>query len=141
MSIASTSAGSYNFLLAGRWWHSRLVLACIFHLIFGADMSLAHSQLIDAWPSYYYNKQSHSVILDTCLNKKPRRAKYAEFEKYTLQSDQMWAPLERCLEVKPEDRPTIYEVLAELRKITCQSAEMVGSMLTIQLIGLFNDGV
>ncbi|KAG8726675.1 hypothetical protein FRC12_023186 [Ceratobasidium sp. 428] len=57
-------------------------------------------------------------MLDICLNKRPLRADHADFEKYALKPDEVWALLEKCWAIEPEDRPTIGEVVIELEKMT-----------------------
>ncbi|QRV97875.1 Serine/threonine-protein kinase [Ceratobasidium sp. AG-Ba] len=74
-------------------------------------------ELISGQAPYYHNKQTHTIILDIRLNKRPQRAKYADFDKYALKPDEMWALLEKCWATEPEDRPTIDEVLIALKKM------------------------
>jgi hypothetical protein len=71
-------------------------------------------QLISGLTPYYYNKQPHTVMLDIRLHRKPNRTKHADFEKYALQPDRIWALLQLCWEFEPEDRPTIDEVIVDL---------------------------
>ncbi|KAG8739710.1 hypothetical protein FRC10_005252 [Ceratobasidium sp. 414] len=79
-------------------------------------------ELISGRPPYYQTRQSHTVMLDIRLNKRPIRAKHADFEQYALKPDEMWALLERCWEFEPEKRPTIDEVLVVLEKMTGRCA-------------------
>ncbi|KAG8722698.1 hypothetical protein FRC09_005829 [Ceratobasidium sp. 395] len=80
--------------------------------------AMAALELISGLPPYYQNKQPHTVMLDIRMNKRPQRAKHADFEKYALKPDEMWALLERCWAIEPADRPTIDEVVIELKKMT-----------------------
>ncbi|KAG8722693.1 hypothetical protein FRC09_005824 [Ceratobasidium sp. 395] len=79
--------------------------------------AMAALELISGLPPYYQNKQPHTVMLDIRLNNRPLRAKHADFEKYALKPDEMWALLEKCWEIEPEHRPTIGEVVIELKKM------------------------
>jgi hypothetical protein len=101
--------------------------------------ALRCSQLISGLVPYYHNKQPHTVMLDIRMNKKPRRAKYADFEKYALQPDQMWVLLERCWEVEPEDRLTIDEVLVELERIQLNPTLPTGMVRMTLLFDLFSE--
>ncbi|KAG8739709.1 hypothetical protein FRC10_005251 [Ceratobasidium sp. 414] len=74
-------------------------------------------ELISGRPPYYQTRHPHTIMLDIRLNKRPIRAKHADFEQYALKPDEMWAMLERCWEFEPEKRPTIDEVLVELEKM------------------------
>ncbi|KAG8721190.1 hypothetical protein FRC09_008285 [Ceratobasidium sp. 395] len=80
--------------------------------------AMAALELISGRPPYYQNKQPHTVMLDIRMNKRPQRAKHADFEKYALKPDDMWILLERCWAIEPEDRPTMDEVVVELKKMT-----------------------
>ncbi|KAG9123001.1 hypothetical protein FRC07_000366 [Ceratobasidium sp. 392] len=80
--------------------------------------AMAALELISGLPPYHEHKQAHSVMLDIGRNKRPVRAKYADFEQYALRPDEMWALLERCWEIEPQKRPTIDEAIVELERIT-----------------------
>ncbi|KAG8722695.1 hypothetical protein FRC09_005826 [Ceratobasidium sp. 395] len=82
------------------------------------DWAMTALELISGLPPYYQREQPHTVMLDIRLNKRPLRAKHADFEKYALKPDEMWALLEKCWAIEPEDRPTIGEVIIELKKMT-----------------------
>ncbi|KAG9075098.1 hypothetical protein FRC06_010267, partial [Ceratobasidium sp. 370] len=75
-------------------------------------------ELISGLPPYYQNKQPNTIVLDIQKIKRPVRTEHAEFENYALKPDEMWALLERCWEFAPEKRPTIDEVLVDLKRIT-----------------------
>ncbi|KAG9083674.1 hypothetical protein FRC06_004421 [Ceratobasidium sp. 370] len=80
--------------------------------------AMAALELISGLVPYYEHKKSHTVMFDVRGNKRPTRAKHADFENYALKPDEMWALLGRCWEFEPEKRPTIDEVLVELKKMT-----------------------
>ncbi|KAG8691037.1 hypothetical protein FRC09_011747 [Ceratobasidium sp. 395] len=80
-------------------------------------------ELISGLPPYYQSKQLYTIMLDIHQGKRPLRAKHADFEKYALKPDDMWALLDRCWVIEPNDRPTMSEVIAELKKIVRSSVE------------------
>ncbi|KAG8722694.1 hypothetical protein FRC09_005825 [Ceratobasidium sp. 395] len=74
-------------------------------------------ELISGQRPYHQHKHTHLAMLNIQKRKRPLRANYADFEKYALKPDEMWALLERCWAYEPRDRPTIDEVLVELTKM------------------------
>ncbi|KAG8723283.1 hypothetical protein FRC09_003937 [Ceratobasidium sp. 395] len=80
--------------------------------------AMAALELISGVPPYYHNKQPHTVMLEIRMNRRPQRAKHADFEKYALKPDEMWLLLEKCWAIEPEDRPTMDEVVRILRKMS-----------------------
>ncbi|KAG9120201.1 hypothetical protein FRC07_004391 [Ceratobasidium sp. 392] len=75
-------------------------------------------EIISGQAPYYQSMRVQMVVFEIMSGKKPVRAKYANFDKYALKPDEMWALLEKCWESKSEDRPTIDEVVVELKKMT-----------------------
>jgi hypothetical protein len=47
----------------------------------------------------------------------PRRKDYAGFNRYAHRPDETWALLERCWAKEPESRPTMDEIVKELKGI------------------------
>ncbi|KAG8747176.1 hypothetical protein FRC12_014141 [Ceratobasidium sp. 428] len=74
-------------------------------------------ELISGQRPYHQHKHTHLAMLNIQKRKRPLRANYADFEKYALKPDDMWALLERCWAYEPRDRPTIDEVIVELAKM------------------------
>jgi hypothetical protein len=63
------------------------------------------------------------------MNKKPRRDKHTDFEKYGFKPDQLWALLESCWEPEPENRPTIDEVAMKLKAMVSYFGTVSNSLL------------
>jgi hypothetical protein len=47
----------------------------------------------------------------------PRREHHPKFEEYAYRPDEMWALLQKCWTMEPSERPSIDEVLVELKRI------------------------
>ncbi|KAG8683371.1 hypothetical protein FRC08_014323 [Ceratobasidium sp. 394] len=75
-------------------------------------------ELISGLPEYHQNGQPNVIAPDIQMNKEPARADHVDFEDYALKPDEMWALLERCWEFEPGKRPTIDEVLIDLKRMT-----------------------
>ena len=56
-------------------------------------------------------------MLQIGTGKTPTRKDHAEFDKYALRPDELWALLEKCWAMSPSDRPTIDQVIVELQRI------------------------
>ncbi|KAG8701495.1 hypothetical protein FRC08_004059 [Ceratobasidium sp. 394] len=63
----------------------------------------------------YHNIRAHWEVLDEIIAGRPlNESDYPAFREYSPQPNMMWALLQKCWSMKPEDRPTIDQVIGEL---------------------------
>ncbi|KAG9091659.1 hypothetical protein FS749_016368 [Ceratobasidium sp. UAMH 11750] len=63
----------------------------------------------------YHNIRAHWDVLDEIIAGRPlNESDYPAFREYSPQPNMMWALLQKCWSMKPEDRPTIDQVIGEL---------------------------
>ncbi|KAG8794892.1 hypothetical protein FRC12_020529 [Ceratobasidium sp. 428] len=79
--------------------------------------AMAALELISGLPPYHQHNQSNVTVVDITPNMPPLRAEHPDFEKYALKPNRVWVLLERCWRTKPKDRPTIDEVVLELKEM------------------------
>jgi len=79
--------------------------------------AMATLELVSGVAPYYRHKQPHTVMLDIGRRITPKRAHHAEFERYAYKPDELWALLQKCWAIEPEDRPIIQDVIAKLERI------------------------
>ncbi|KAG8696953.1 hypothetical protein FRC09_008173 [Ceratobasidium sp. 395] len=79
---------------------------------------MAALELIGGYIPFHKVKQPWEVMLKLHGGARPARADYPDFEHYALKPDAMWALLEQCWNVKPEDRPVINLVLDQLEQMS-----------------------
>ncbi|ELU39120.1 Pkinase domain-containing protein [Rhizoctonia solani AG-1 IA] len=78
--------------------------------------AMAALEIISGSIPYHTHKQAMTIILQISKGP-PRREHHAKFEEYAYRPDEMWALLEKCWAMEPSERPSIDEVLVELKRI------------------------
>ncbi|KAG8742875.1 hypothetical protein FRC10_000795 [Ceratobasidium sp. 414] len=71
-------------------------------------------ELISGEAPYYNFKTQWHIPVEITAGRTPNESDYPAFREYSPQPDMMWALLQKCWNMKPEDRPTIHQVIAEL---------------------------
>ncbi|CCO33377.1 Serine/threonine-protein kinase TNNI3K [Rhizoctonia solani AG-1 IB] len=78
--------------------------------------AMAALEIISGSIPYHMHKQAMNIILKVNEGP-PRRKDYAGFNRYAHRPDETWALLERCWAEEPESRPTMDEIVKELKGI------------------------
>ncbi|CCO36792.1 Serine/threonine-protein kinase TNNI3K [Rhizoctonia solani AG-1 IB] len=78
--------------------------------------AMAALEIISGSIPYHMHKQAMNIILKVNEGP-PRRKDYAGFNRYAHRPDETWALLERCWAKEPESRPTMDEIVKELKGI------------------------
>ncbi|KAG8775956.1 hypothetical protein FRC12_001173 [Ceratobasidium sp. 428] len=71
-------------------------------------------ELISGQKPYYNIRPDYEVPNAIRGGQKPVESDYPAFREFSPQPDMMWALFEKCWSMKPEDRPTIGQVIEEL---------------------------
>lgn len=72
----------------------------------------------------YYNIREVTAPSEIVAGHIPAESDYPDFRQYSPQPDMMWSLFQKCWNMKPEDRPTIGQVIDELDLIKkAQEAE------------------
>ncbi|CAE6337370.1 unnamed protein product [Rhizoctonia solani] len=78
--------------------------------------AMAALEIISGSIPYHTHKQAMTIILQISRGP-PRREHHPKFEEYAYRPDEMWALLQKCWTMEPSERPSIDEVLVELKRI------------------------
>ncbi|ELU39119.1 protein tyrosine kinase domain-containing protein [Rhizoctonia solani AG-1 IA] len=78
--------------------------------------AMAALEIVSGSIPYHMHKQAMNIILKVNQGP-PRRRDHPGFDIYAYRPDEMWTLLERCWAKEPENRPSMDEVVAELKKI------------------------
>ncbi|KAG8733277.1 hypothetical protein FRC11_007453 [Ceratobasidium sp. 423] len=78
--------------------------------------AMATLEIVSGSIPYYRQKQDYS-IMNKILEGPPKREEYPQFDDYAYKPQEMWELLERCWDRKPENRPTMDEVVMKLKAI------------------------
>ncbi|CAE6448242.1 unnamed protein product [Rhizoctonia solani] len=78
--------------------------------------AMASLEVVSGSIPYHMHKRAMSIILKVNEGP-PKRKDHPGFNEYAYRPDEMWALLEKCWAKEPSNRPTIDEIVMELKEI------------------------